>query len=67
MLNTDIKEILYEDGKVVGVKGPEGIAKCKTVICDPTYAIRCGLQDRVKPVEKIIRCICLLEHPIPGT
>jgi Rab GDP dissociation inhibitor len=67
MLNTDINEILFENGKVVGVKGPQGVAKCKTVICDPTYAIRCGLKDRVKLVEKIIRCICILDHPIPGT
>lgn len=67
MLNTDINEILFEDGKVAGVKGPQGVAKCKTVICDPTYALRCGLQDRVKLVEKIIRCICILDHPIPNT
>ena len=67
MLNTDINEILFENGKVVGVKGPQGTAKCNTVICDPTYALRCGLKDRVKFVEKIIRCICILDHPIPGT
>eukprot|EP00919_Chromeraceae_sp_WS-2016_P076378 GHVR01180495.1.p1 GENE.GHVR01180495.1~~GHVR01180495.1.p1 ORF type:complete len:249 (+),score=4.49 GHVR01180495.1:517-1263(+) len=67
MLNTDITEILYEDGKVVGVKGPEGVANCSMVICDPTYAIKCGLKDRVKFVEKVIRCICILDHPIPNT
>lgn len=49
MLNTDINEILYdENGKVSGVKGPEGTAFCKTVICDPTYALKCGLKDRVQ-------------------
>lgn len=48
MLNTDINEILYENGKVVGVKGPQGTAKCNMVICDPTYVNRCGLKDRVK-------------------
>jgi len=67
MLNTDINEILFENGKVIGVKGPQGIAKCSTVICDPTYALRCGLKERVKLVEKIIRFICILDHPIPGT
>jgi Rab GDP dissociation inhibitor len=67
MLNTDITEVLYENGKVVGVKGPDGIAKCSTLICDPTYALRCGLKNRVNLVEKIIRCICILDHPIPGT
>ena len=67
MLNTDISEILFEDGKVVGVKGPEGIAHCNTVVCDPTYALKCGLKERVKFVEKVIRCICILDHPIKGT
>ena len=23
--------------------------------------------DRLKPVGKIVRCICLLNHPIPNT
>lgn len=67
MLNTDINEVLFENGKVIGVKGPQGIAKCSTLICDPTYAVKCGLDNRVKLVEKIIRCICILDHPIPGT
>ena len=67
MLNTDIDEILFEDGKVVGVKNAEGIANCSMVVCDPTYAIRCGLKDRVKLVEKVVRCICILDHPIPKT
>lgn len=67
MLNTDIDEILFEDGKVVGVKNSEGIANCSMVICDPTYAIKCGLKDRVRLVEKVVRCICILDHPIPKT
>lgn len=37
------------------------------VICDPTYAIKCGLKDRVRLVQKVIRCICILDHPIPNT
>ena len=37
------------------------------VICDPTYVLKCGLNDRVKFVEKVIRCICILDHPIPNT
>ena len=67
MLNTDINEVLFENGKVVGVKGADGIAKCNTLICDPTYARKCGLKDRIKFIEKIIRVICILDHPIPGT
>ncbi len=67
MLNTDINEILFENGKVVGVKNADGVAQCSMVICDPTYAIKCGLQDRVRLVEKVLRCICILDHPIPNT
>ena len=67
MLNTDIDEILYEDGKVVGVKGKEGVANAPLVICDPTYALKCKLDNRVKFVEKVVRCICILDHPIPKT
>ena len=67
MLNTDIEEILFEDGKVVGVKNSDGIAHCSMVVCDPTYALKCGLKDRVRFVEKVIRCICILDHPIPNT
>lgn len=37
------------------------------VICSPTYAINCGFEDRVKSVAKIIRVICLMDHPIPNT
>lgn len=38
------------------------MAQCKQVFCDPTY-----VPDRVKKVGQVIRCICLLDHPIPNT
>lgn len=37
------------------------------VICSPSYAINCGLKNRVKHLGQIIRCICLLDHPLPNT
>lgn len=43
MLNTDISEIIYENGKIAGVKSGNEIAKCSMVVCDPTYAKKCGL------------------------
>jgi Rab GDP dissociation inhibitor len=49
------------------VKGNDGTAYAPLVICDPTYALKCKLEKRVKFVEKIIRCICILENPIPKT
>lgn len=47
MLNTDIEEIMFDaDKKVCGVRSGTQIAKCKTVICDPTYIVNCKLQDQ---------------------
>lgn len=62
MLDKPVDEIIVENGKVVGVRSGEEIAKCKQVYCDPSY-----IPDRVKKVGQVIRCICLLNHPIPNT
>jgi len=62
MLNKPIEEIIYENGVVVGVKSEGDIAKCKAVICDPSYA-----PSKVKKVAQVIRAICILKHPIPNT
>jgi len=68
MLNQDIDEIMFdEDNKVKGVRSGEQVAKCKMVICSPSYVNRCGLTSKVKSVGKCIRAICLLDHPIPNT
>lgn len=42
MLNTKVDEILFEDGKVSGVRVGEDTAKAPIVICDPSYVS--GLQ-----------------------
>lgn len=41
MLNTNIEEIVFEDGKVVGVKNTKEspLTKASLVICSPQYAI----------------------------
>ncbi|XP_008314202.1 rab GDP dissociation inhibitor beta-like [Cynoglossus semilaevis] len=62
MLNKPIEEIVMENGKVVGVKSEGEIARCKQLICDPSY-----ITDHVKKVGKVIRAICLLNHPIANT
>lgn len=68
MLNTDIEEIMYdEEKKVCGVRSGQQIAKCKMVICDPTYAKKCGQETKLKSLGKVIRCICIMDHPIPHT
>lgn len=69
MLNKPFDGFVYDDdGKVCGVKshdeeGKEEVAKCKMVICDPSYA---G-ESKSKVVGKIIRSICILGAPIPHT
>ncbi|XP_053111059.1 rab GDP dissociation inhibitor beta [Hemicordylus capensis] len=62
MLNKPIQEIVVEDGKVVGVKSEGEVARCKQLICDPSY-----VPERVKKVGKVIRVICILSHPIKNT
>ncbi|XP_058480734.1 rab GDP dissociation inhibitor beta-like [Solea solea] len=62
MLNKPIEEIVYENGKVIGVRSEGEVARCKQLICDPSYA-----PDRCQKVGQVVRAICLLDHPIPNT
>lgn len=38
------------------------IARCKQLICDPSY-----IPDRVRKAGQVIRVICILSHPIKNT
>lgn len=62
MLDRPDAKIVYEDGKVVGVEAKGEVAKCKMVVCDPSYA-----PEKCKNVGKVIRAICILDHPIKDT
>lgn len=64
MLDTPVDEVVYDaEGKVTGVRSGEQTAKAKVVIGDPTY-----FPNKVKKTgEKVIRAICVLNHPIPNT
>merc|ERR1711868_209156 len=62
MLHKPIEKVEAKDGKVVGVKSGGEMAKCKQVYCDPSY-----VSDKVTKVGQVVRCICLLDHPIPDT
>ena len=64
MLNTKVDEILFQDGKVVGIKSGAEEAKAPLIICDPSYA---QSYKKVKASGKIVRAICILDHPIPNT
>lgn len=45
MLDKPVDEIVMQDGKVIGVRSGEEIAKCKQVYCDPSY-----VPDKAKKV-----------------
>lgn len=56
-------KVEFDDGKAVGVTSEGEIAKCKKVVCDPSY-----LPDKVRKVGKVARAICITSsHPIPDT
>ncbi|KAF4303532.1 Rab GDP dissociation inhibitor alpha [Botryosphaeria dothidea] len=73
MLNADVDEVLYEGGKVSGIKatmkerdapgeGMKFTTKCKKILADPSY-----FPQKVKPSGHLLKAICILNHPIPGT
>ncbi|XP_074223298.1 rab GDP dissociation inhibitor beta-like isoform X2 [Camelus bactrianus] len=62
IVNKPIEEIIVQNGKVVGVKSEGEIARCKQLICDPSY-----MKDRVEKVGQVIRVICIVSHPIKNT
>ena len=64
MLNQDIDEILMdENGQAMGVKAGNQMAKANMIIGDPSYF----KSDMIRPTGQVVRCICLLDHPIPDT
>ena len=65
MLNRDIEDILYdENGNFKGIKSQGEEAYGKILITEPSYVQKF---DLVKSVGKVIRRICILDHPIPKT
>ncbi|XP_030634217.1 rab GDP dissociation inhibitor beta [Chanos chanos] len=62
MLNKTVEDIVMENGKVAAVKAQGEVYRCKQLICAPSYA-----PNRVKKVGRVIRVICLLNHPIKHT
>jgi Rab GDP dissociation inhibitor len=63
MLHKPVDKILYdENGKVCGVESEGEVAKSTIVVGDPSY-----FQDKVRKTGKVVRVICLLNHPIPNT
>lgn len=72
MLDKPIDEICTDkEGKFIGVRSGTETVKAKQVIGDPSYfgAGKMSEGGKLRVVEdgKVIRAICLLKHPIPGT
>lgn len=72
MLDKPIDEILTDaNGKFVGVRSGKEVVKAKQVIGDPSYfgAGTTPESGKIRVIEdgKVVRAICFLKHPIPGT
>jgi len=67
MLNCGVQEVLVNDGVAWGIKaefeGKVCAAKAKLcVVGDPTYFP----PDKIRPTGRVVRSICILDHPIKG-
>jgi len=72
MLDKPVDEIVTdESGKFVGVRSGNETVKAKQVIGDPSYfgAGKVAESGKLRVIEdgKVVRAICILKHPIPGT
>ncbi|XP_042058687.1 guanosine nucleotide diphosphate dissociation inhibitor At5g09550-like [Salvia splendens] len=62
MLSKPDCKVEYDDGVAIGVTSEGETAKCKKVVCDPSY-----LPDKVEKVGKVARAVIIMSHPIPDT
>ena len=74
MLNADVDEFIIQDGNVVGMKSAKvkelmGLDQinCKMLICDPSYLVKTPLNTKLQKIGRVVRCICIVDHPIPHT
>lgn len=63
MLDRPIDKILYnENGEAIGVESQGEVAHAKFIVADPSY-----FPDKVTHTGRVIRAICILNHPIANT
>lgn len=55
-------EVVWEDGKAVGVSADGQTARAPLVIGDPSY-----FPGRCVTTSRVVRATCLLSHAVPGT
>ena len=64
MLNKGVDEILVNAaGEAWGVKTDNEVAKAAIIVGDPSYF----RAEKTRVVGKVVRSICILDHPIAGT
>jgi len=72
MLNTNVDEFVWKDGKISGIKATmtdpidksemlKFETKCSMILADPTY-----FPDKARPTRYLLRAICILNSPIPA-
>lgn len=62
MLDTPVDKVNFDaNGKFESIESGGKKAYAKMVVGDPSY-----FRDRVKPICKVIRCIAIMDHPIPN-
>ena len=58
----EAKVVFDAEGRAIGVESEGQTAKAKLVVGDPSY-----FPDKVLRTSSVVRAICILSHPIPGT
>jgi Rab GDP dissociation inhibitor len=73
MLSKKIDSVNFDDeGKFTSVTSEGETVKAKLVVGDPSYfgagqELGEGGKLRVNEIGKVVRAICILKHPVPGT
>ena len=72
MLNVGLKSLEYDAETNMSTfrgvfENEEGFAKTKMVIGNPAYFQELGHGEKIKPLGKAVRVICILDHIIPNT
>ncbi|KAE8734253.1 Rab GDP dissociation inhibitor alpha [Hibiscus syriacus] len=62
-ISIHLSTVEYDDeGKACGVTSEGETARCKKVVCDPSY-----LPNKVRKIGKVARAIAIMSHSIPNT
>ena len=63
-ISSNPEEIFYnENGEAIGIRVEDMAASCKVLIGSHSYFP----EEKSKTIGQVVRCICILDHPIEGT